>query len=68
MGAPNLRNQVINIIPGDSAICHASPPAQEVCREDVAVRVEVVCDGDLVVLPRRGDEPNAEGLACAAQL
>ena len=65
---PDLCNQVVDFVPGDAAVGDPAPPAEEVGGEDIAVGVEVVGDGDLVVLEGGGDEADAEGLARAGEV
>ena len=65
--APYLGDEVVDVVPGDAAVGDAPPPAEEVGGEDVAVGVEVVCDGDLVVLEGGRDEADAEGVAGCGQ-
>ena len=65
---PDLCNQVVDFVPRDAAVGDASPPAEEVGGEDVAVSVEVVGDGDLVVLEGGCDEADTEGLARAGEV
>ena len=68
MHPPNLGDEVIDVVPGDRAVCDAPPPAHAVRREDVRVCVEVVGDGDFGILEWRGDETDAERLARAAEV
>ena len=66
--APYLGDEVVDVVPGDAAVGDAPPPAEEVGGEDIAVGVEVVGDGDLVVLEGGGDEADAEGFARAGEV
>ena len=64
MNSPNFCDQVINIIPGDCAVCDTSPPAHAIRREDIAMSMEVVSYGYFVVFPGRSDESNPECFVC----
>lgn len=43
---PNLRNQVVNGVPGEWTKTNRSPPTHSVGGKDVGVSVKVVCDWD----------------------
>lgn len=61
--APNLGNEILDVVPSDGAVGDAPPPAHTIGREDVSMCMEVVGDGDFVVPEWGSDEADTEGFA-----
>lgn len=59
-GAPYFSYEIIDSIPSHRAVGNTSPPTHEVRRGNVGVGVEMIRDGDFVVLEGWCDETYAE--------
>lgn len=60
--SPNLSNEIVNGVPGESAESDAAPPAHAVRGKDICVCMKMVCNRDLAISERSSDEANAEVL------
>lgn len=56
MHVPDLRNQILYRIPGQTTIRNSSPPAREIWCSNIRMAMQVVCNRDLVILEGRRDE------------
>ena len=58
---PNLGNQVIYGVPGETTVGNRSPPSHAVCGKNVGMGVQMVCHRDPVVAEGGRDEAYPKG-------
>lgn len=57
---PYFRNEVVNSVPGERAVCYRSPPSRFVQRRNIRMRMKVVRYGNLWVFEWRCNETNVQ--------
>ena len=58
---PDLSYQVVDVVPSHGAERYCTPPPHQVRRQNIRVRMQMIGDGNFVVLEWRSNESYPEG-------